>query len=157
MQELLKKYKKLTLALDEFGHTNSCPYKAGECQLIDEWLQAVEVSNFLSNDKLSIVLDGVLLDITPNDSCYKLHLRLYVSNNDIIEKVDNIQTKQVMQTHIINYLFAAIISLTIIGTIINVTLKEKTENLFNVVNSLNPLLAAATGYFYSENKRNDSK
>lgn len=157
MQELLKKYKKLSLALDEFGHASACPYEAGECQMIREWLQSIDVCHFLSSDALSVVLDGVHIDIIPHDSCYRLVLRLYISNNDIIEKVDSIQTKQVMQTHIINYLFASIISLTLIGTAINVAFKEKTENLFNVVNSLNPLLAAATGYFYSENKRNESK
>jgi hypothetical protein len=82
-----------------------------------------------------------------------LSITRHIEVSDLVQRVEKVQGKQHTQALIINYLFASIIGLTVLGTVSGMVSNKDNSKVFTVVNGLSPLLAAICGYYFSESKK----
>lgn len=153
MLSLIQAHKKVTILVDEFGDLKSCAYSADDIIEISMWLDDNDLTYYLQSQPVSVIIEGLLVDVLPSENDYLLSITRHIEVSDLVQRVEKVQGKQHTQALIINYLFASIIGLTVLGTVSGMVSNKDNSKVFTVVNGLSPLLAAICGYYFSESKK----
>ncbi len=154
MLSLIQAHKKITILVDEFGDLKSCAYSENDIIEISMWLDDNDLTYYLQSQPVSVIIEGLLVDVFPSENDYLLSITRHIEVSDLVQRVEKVQGKRHTQALIINYLFASIIGLTVLGTVSGMVSNKDNSKVFTVVNGLSPLLAAICGYYFSESKRN---
>ncbi len=154
MLSLVQAHKKISILVDEFGALKSCAYGEADSLRISMWLDDNDLTYYLQSQPVSVIIEGMMVDIFPRENEYLLSITKHIEVSDLVQRVEKVQGRQHTQSLIINYLFASIIGLTVLGTVSGMVSNKENNHIFTVVNGLNPLLAAICGYYFSESKKN---